>query len=189
MLFRSPEVINYLADNGITNLQYQGLSYFTNAGTVRTQGIDLVTGYSNAVGANGMLSSTLSYGYHKNKVTDVKPNPPVLDSLGLIFQRLNRSAIKGLLADTAPRSKLILNETYSVGNWTFLGTLTRYDRITSYGSTSYLDDTVYPSKWLLDLAASYHRDRWTFTLGGDNVLNTYPMKTPVDYDTNGVFPY
>ncbi len=185
----TPEVIAYLADNGVTNLQYRGLSYFTNAGTVRTQGIDLVTSYRNNVGASGVLQSTLSYGYHKNKVLDVKPNPPVLDSLGLLFQRLNRSAIKGLLADTAPRSKLILNETYSVGNWAFNGTLTRYGRITSYGSTSYLDDDVYPHKWLLDLAASYNLDNWTFTVGGDNVLDTYPKRAPEDSDTNGVFPY
>lgn len=185
----TPEVIAYLADNGVTNLQYRGLSYFTNAGTVKTQGIDLVTSYRNNVGDSGSLQSTLSYGYHKNKVTDVKPNPPVLDSLGLLFQRLNRSAIKGLLADTAPRSKLILNETYSVGNWGFTGTLTRYGRITEYGSTSYLDDDVYPHKWLLDLAASYNLDNWTFTVGGDNVLDTYPKRSPEDADTNGVFPY
>jgi len=185
----TPEVIAYLAANGVTNLQYRGLAYFTNAGTVRTQGIDLVTSYRTNIGDSGTLSSTLSYGYHKNKVTDVKPNPPVLDSLGLLFQRLNRSAIKGLLADTAPRSKLILNETYSVGNWGFIGTLTRYGRITEYGSTSYLDDDVYPHKWLLDLAASYNHDRWTFTLGSDNVLNTYPKKSPQDADQDGAFPY
>ncbi|MDW2980108.1 MAG: TonB-dependent receptor [Rhodanobacter sp.] len=185
----TPAVISYLAANGITNLQYSGLSYFTNAGTVRTQGADVVASYRNDVGASGNLLSTLSYGYHKNKVTDVKPNPAVLDSLGVIFQRLNRSAIKGLLADTAPRSKLILDETYSVGPWTFNGTLTRYGRITTYGSTSYLNDIVYPHKWLLDVAASYSRDRWTFTLGSDNVLNTYPKKVPQTDDQNGAFPY
>jgi iron complex outermembrane receptor protein len=113
----------------------------------------------------------------------------VLDSLGLIFQRLNRSAIKGLLADTAPRSKLILNETYTTGNWGFNATATRYGRITSYGAISSVNDTVYPSKWLLDLAASYSRDRWTFTLGADNALNTYPKKAPQDSDQNGAFPY
>ncbi len=185
----TPAVIDYLAANGVTNLQYSGLSYFTNAGTVRTQGADVVTSYRSDFGDNGNLLSTLSYGYHKNKVTDVKPNPPVLDSLGVIFQRLNRSAIKGLLADTAPRSKLILNETYSLGHWALNGTLTRYGRITTYGSTSYLNDIVYPHKWLLDLAMSYNRDRWTFTMGGDNVLNTYPKKVPQSDDQNGAFPY
>ena len=185
----TPAVINYLAANGVTNLQYSGLSYFTNAGTVRTQGADVVASYRSDFGDHGNLLSTLSYGYHRNKVTDVKPNPAVLDSLGVIFQRLNRSAIKGLLADTAPRSKLILNETYSLGDWAFNGTLTRYGRITTYGSTSYLNDIVYPHKWLLDLAVSYNRDRWTFTVGGDNVLNTYPKKVPQSDDQNGAFPY
>jgi len=185
----TPSVVAYLAANGVTNLQYSGLSYFTNAGTVRTQGADVVTSYRSDFGDSGNLLSTLSYGYHKNKVTDVKPNPAVLDSLGVMFQRLNRSAIKGLLADTAPRSKLILNETYSIGHWGFNGTLTRYGGITEYGSSSYLDDVVYPSKWLLDLALSYNRDRWTFTVGGDNVLNTYPKKAPIGDDQNGAFPY
>ncbi len=184
-----PSVVSYLAANGVANLQYSGLSYFTNAGSVRTQGADVVTSYRSDFGDNGNLLSTLSYGYHKNKVTDIKPNPAVLDALGVSFQRLDRSAIKGLLADTAPRSKLILNETYTLGGWGFNGTLTRYGGITEYGSTSYLDDIVYPSKWLLDLALSYSRDRWTFTVGGDNVLNTYPKKTPVSDDQNGAFPY
>src|SRR5690606_26348278 len=185
----TPEVIDYLADNGITNLQYQGLAYFTNAGTVKTKGIDLVASHRMPVGDDGSLSSTLSYGYHKNEVTDVRPNPPVLDSLGLIFQRLNRSAIKGLLADTAPRSKLILNETYTTGDWAFTGTLTRYGRVTSYGAVSSEDDAVYPGKGLLDLAASSSRDRWTFTLGSDNVLDTYPKRVPEDSDQDGAFPY
>src|SRR3546814_13489414 len=61
----------------------------------------------------------------KNKVTDVRPNPPVLDSLGAIFLRLNRSATKGLLADTAPRSKVILSETYTMGRWGVTATATR----------------------------------------------------------------
>ena len=69
------------------------------------------------------------------------------------------------------------------------GTLTRYGRITEYGSTSYLDDVVYPHKWILDLAASYRLDRWSFTLGADNVFNTYPKRTPEDQDNDGVFPY
>ncbi|MEO6799443.1 MAG: TonB-dependent receptor [Rhodanobacter sp.] len=185
----TPAVISYLAANGITNLQYSGLSYFTNAGTVKTQGVDLVTSYRSDFGDDGTLLSTLSYGYHKNKVTDVKPNPAVLNALGVIFQRLNRSAIKGLLADTAPRSKVILTEDYNVGRWGLTGTLTRYGRITAYGSTSYLDDVIYPHKWLLDLALNYNRDAWTFTVGADNVLNTYPKRTPVGDDQNGAFPY
>ena len=185
----TPAVVDYLAANGVTNLQYSGIAYFTNAGDVRSQGIDWVSSYRSDFSNGGTLMTTLSATYNKNKVTGVRPNPAVLDSLGAIFQRLNRSATKGLLADTAPRSKVILTETYNLGRWGVTGTATRYGRITSYGSTSYLDDQVYPHKWIIDLAVNYNVDQWTFTVGSDNVLNTYPAKTRQDSDQNGAFPY
>jgi iron complex outermembrane receptor protein len=185
----TPAVRDYLAANGITNLQYSGIAYFTNAGDVRSQGVDVVSSFRNDFDGGASLTSTLAATYNKNKVTDVRPNPPVLDALGAIFVRLNRSATKGLLADSAPRSKVILTETYNNGHWTLTGSATRYGRITSYGSTSYLDDQVYPHKWLFDLALSYDRDNWTFTVGGDNVFDTYPARTREDSDQNGVFPY
>lgn len=184
-----PSVINYLAANGITNLQYSGISYFTNAGNVKSQGIDIVSTYRTSFDNGGSLLTTLGATYHKNKVSGVRPNPEVLNSLGAIFQRLNRSAILGLLADTMPRSKVILTSTYRQGNWGVTGTATRYGRFTSYGSTSYLDDVTYPPKWIFDLAVNYYRDRWAFTLGSDNVFNTYPKRVPIGDDTNGVFPY
>jgi iron complex outermembrane receptor protein len=185
----TPAVVDYLAANGVTNLQYSGIAYFTNAGDVRSQGVDWVSSYRSDFSNGGTLMTTLSATYNKNKVTGVRPNPAVLDSLGAIFQRLNRSATKGLLADTAPRSKVILTETYNLGRWGVTGTATRYGRITSYGSTSYLDDQVYPHKWIIDLAVNYNLDQWTFTVGSDNVLNTYPAKTRQDSDQNGAFPY
>ena len=185
----TPAVKDYLAANGVTNLQYSGISYFTNAGSVRSQGVDWVSSYSSDFANGGSLMTTLSATYNKNKVTDVRANPAVLDSLGAIFLRLNRSATKGLLADTAPRSKVILTETYNLGHWGVTATATRYGRITTYGSTSYLDDQVYPHKWLIDLAVNYSLDNWTFTVGSDNVLNTYPDKVRQNSDQNGAFPY
>jgi iron complex outermembrane receptor protein len=185
----TPAVKDYLAANGFPNVPYSGVAYFTNAGNVRSQGVDWVSTWNTTFDNGGTLMSTLSATYNKNKVSDVRPNPPVLDALGVLFVRLNRSAIKGLLADTSPRSKVIWSETYNIGSWGFSGTATRYGRITSYGSTSYLDDIVYPHKWIIDLSANYHLDNWTFTLGADNVLNTYPKRTPQSSDNNGVFPY
>ncbi|MES2403348.1 MAG: TonB-dependent receptor [Pseudomonadota bacterium] len=185
----TPEVLAYLASHGVTAPGYSGFNYFTNAGTVRSQGIDLVLTYRSDFGNAGSLMTTLSADYHKNKVTNVAPNPAILDSLGVNFQRLNRNAIKGLMADAAPRSKLILDERYDVGNWEFGGTLTRYGSVTDYSSTSYLYDQVYSPEWVLDLNANYFLDKWTFTLGGDNVLDNYPDRTRADENTNGVFPY
>ena len=187
----APAVQAYLAANGITNTNYSSIAYFTNAVDTRTRGVDLVGSYLFDFGQAGTLQTTLSYNYNKNKVTGVKPNPAILDSLGLNLKRIDRRDQYGLLADTTPRSKLILNGLYSVGNWSLNGTLTRYDKFTAYNSSNPTFDQTYGSKWLLDLALNYSLDRWTFSLGADNVFDTYPDKASaaLNNDNNGTFPY
>jgi len=185
----SPAVQAYLAANGVTNTNYSGIAYFTNAVDTRTRGADLVASYLSDFGNSGTLQSTLSYNYNKNKVTDIKANPAILDQLGVNLKRIDRRDQYGLLADTTPRSKLILNEVYGVGHWGFNGTLTRYGSFVSYNSTTASLDQTFGAKWILDLAVNYNLDRWTFTLGGDNVLNTYPDKVIHANDNNGTLPY
>jgi iron complex outermembrane receptor protein len=187
----SPAVRGYLAANGITNTNTSGIAYFTNAVGTRTRGVDFVGSYLFDMANAGTLQTTLSYNYNKNKVTDIKANPAILNSLGINLNRIDRRDQFGLLADTTPRSKLILNGLYSIGNWNLNGTLTRYAKFVAYNSTSPARDETFGSKWLLDLALNYNVDRWTFTLGGDNVLNTYPDKASaaLNNDNNGTFPY
>ena len=185
----SPEAQAYLAANGVANTNYSRVAYFTNAVDTRTRGVDFVGSYRSDFGDAGSLQSTLSYNYNKNEVTSVKPNPAALDALGLDLQRIDRRDEFGLLADSTPRSKLILNELYTFGRWSFNGTLTRYGKFTSYATSNPALDQTYDSKWLLDLALNYNLDKWTFTLGGDNVLDTYPDRTMVGNDNNGTMPY
>lgn len=185
----SPAVQAYLAANGVTGLNYSGIAYFTNAVDTRTRGVDLVTSYRFDLGNAGNLQTTLSYNYNKNKVTDVKANPAILDSLGLNLKRIDRRDQYGLLADTTPRSKLILNGLYTVDRWGFSGTLTRYGSFVSYNSTNPALDQTFDSKWLLDLAINYNLQGWTFSLGADNVFNTYPDRVIPANDNNGTLPY
>jgi iron complex outermembrane receptor protein len=185
----SPAVQNYLAANGVTGLNYSGIAYFTNAVDTRTRGVDFVGSYLFDLGNAGSLQTTLSYNYNKNKVTDVKANPAVLNALGLNLKRIDRRDQFGLLADTTPRSKLILSGLYNVDRWSVSGTVTRYGKFTSYNSTNPALDQSFDSKWLLDLAVNYNLDRWTFTLGADNVFDTYPDKVIPANDNNGTLPY
>jgi iron complex outermembrane receptor protein len=194
----TPAVQAYLAANGVANLNYSGVSYFTNAADTRTRGVDFVASFRNDLGSAGTLQTTISANYNKNEVTKVRANPAILDSLGSTFHRLDRRDIKGLLADSTPRSKLILSEQYNVGNWGVTGSLTRYGRYTAYsssGSTIYgstgtaaVDQTFTP-KWLLDLAVNYNLDRWTFTVGADDALDTYPDRVIAASSNNGTLPY
>jgi len=185
----SATVHNYLVANGVTDLNYSGIAYFTNAVNTRTRGVDLVGSYLFDLGQAGTLQATLSYNYNKNKVTDVKANPAALDALGLNLKRIDRRDQYGLLADTTPRSKLILSGLYSVERWSVSGALTRYGSFVSYNSTTASLDQRFDSKWLLDLALNYNLDRWTFTLGADNVFNTYPDRVIPANDNSGTLPY
>lgn len=183
-------VKDYLADNGIVNSEYVALAYFTNAAEMRIKGIGIVTNYLKDFDNGGTLQTTVNWSYHKNEVTAVRSNPPVLDALGDVgFQRITRSQRKGLLADQMPRSKFIWTNTYKKSNWGFIGTALRYGGFTDFSSTSYLNDDIYPAKWLANVAVDYYRDRWTFTLGSDNVFNTYPQEAPDGSNFHGIFRY
>jgi iron complex outermembrane receptor protein len=184
-----PAVQAYLAANGIANLNYSGVSYFTNAADTKTRGIDFVASYRGDLGNAGTLLTTFSANYNKNEVTRVRPNPSVLDALGTTFHRLDRRDIKGLLADTTPRSKFILSEQYDVGQWGVTGSVTRYGRYTAYNATNPLLDQTFTPKWILDLAVNYHLDKWTFTVGADDALDTYPNRVIAGNSNNGTLPY
>lgn len=183
-------VLDYLADNGIDNPQYVALAYFTNAAEMRVRGIGVVSNYFRELDNGGRFETTVNWSYHKNEVTGVRPNPPVLDALGDIgFQRITRSQTKGLLADQMPRSKFIWTNTYTKDNWGFTATAIRYGGVTEYSSTSAEFDDIYPAKWIFNAAVDYYRDRWTFTLGADNIFDTYPQEAPEGSNFHGIFRY
>ena len=192
----TPTVVDYLAANGIGNLNFRSINYFTNAATTRTRGVDFVGSYLADLGNAGTLNTTLSANYNQNTVANVKANPAILNNLGVNFVRLNRQDIKGYLGNSSPRSKLILSEQYNVGGWGVTGTLTRYGNYTSYVSSlaSYnpaagVVDQTFSPKWLLDLAVNYRVSRWMFTVGADDALDTYPDKNIANNANNGTLPY
>lgn len=188
----NPAVLAYLGANGVANPEFRGVSYFTNAGDIRVLGIDVTGNYTYRFAGGGVLTSTLGASYHKNTVFNVGANPAVLDQFGgLGFQRLSRTQIKGILADTMPRMKLVVGSTYTAGPWSFAATATRYGRITTYAANpSGTGDLTLNARWHVDASISYlYAKRWTFTLGGDNIFNRYPQRLDQTEDLNGVFPF
>ncbi|HUH89107.1 MAG TPA: TonB-dependent receptor [Lysobacter sp.] len=163
-----------------------GGRYFTNAIDTRTRGIDIVGSYRWDL-ANGSFNLTGGYNYSKTEITRVAANPPELETGGLNLERLDR-AERGRIEKGFPRDKFVLSGTWKVQDWTFLAGTTRYGSFQTTPNAS-VNDQTYGAKWLVDLAATYHLDRWSFTLGGDNVLNEYPDENIFGNSTNGQFPY
>ncbi len=151
------------------------VQYFTNSMSTRTQGIDLVSTWRTRV-AGGALNVTLAYNYNETKVTKYNPAQTTYDQV-ITAERL------------APNHRANLQATWSSGPWS-LGAVEHF-----YGS--WRDETDYPSgdtpfrlgqlfgaKFTTDFNASYEfANHFTATVGGANILNTYPDKLRGDSAT------
>lgn len=104
----------------------------------------------------------------------VKPNPPQLGLAGLELPVFDRQA-RNLVVFGTPRSKAFVAADWGIGHWTVRGRVTRYGDWKTVGSTPAGDQT-YGARTLLDASVSCDLDRWTFTLGGNNVTKVYPEK-------------
>ncbi len=163
------------------------VQYFTNGFDTLTKGIDVVGSYRTPL-AGGRLNLTLAYNYNRSKVT--KFDPGVIGQTQLIdikylapAHRANFSA-NWQIGDFA----LNLRESY-YGSWRVsndypirVGNVTCPTGVSPpVGDTTtpcaIIDGQHFGGKFLTDLDVSYtFRDRYTLTVGANNLFNTYPDK-------------
>ncbi|GAB2502019.1 TonB-dependent receptor plug domain-containing protein [Lysobacter humi (ex Lee et al. 2017)] len=180
----SPAVRTYLNANGFPDVG--GGRYFTNAIDTTTRGADLVATYVVRRG-DLRIDFTGGYNYNKTEIDRIAPNPPSLQAIDPTAVRFGRTEV-GRLVVGSPRNKLTMGSVYSYGPWKLASNTTRYGSVTVRGATPALDQT-FEAKWLWDLALSYTRDAWEFTLGADNVLDEYPDEVIFANSTSGQLPY
>ena len=136
----------------------QGFQFFTNDFDSANRGIDVVI---SAPVNSGTLS--LAYNYTRSEVTD--HNPGILDDTQI------KALEEGL---PGQRGNLTLTQALS-DNWNALG------RASYYGSWfDFRDGETYDGRVLLDLESTitFNDERSRITIGGQNILNTYPDENP-----------
>ncbi|MBJ6981350.1 TonB-dependent receptor [Luteimonas sp. MC1572] len=180
----SAAVRNFLNANGFPGVG--GGRYFTNAIDTTTDGIDVIGTYGWQVG-NGDLDVTVGYNHNKTSIDRIAPNPASLNAIDPTALRFGRVEI-GRFEVGAPRDKFLVGGDWSSDRWGFSANAVRYGEITVRNANPAQDQTFDP-KWTLALAATLKLDRWSFTLGGDNVLNEYPDENVFANSTGGQFPY
>lgn len=203
-------ISDFLSAHG-DDASYASVQYMMNGFDTRTRGADLVADYTWHLGDGSDLRSTLTYNVTGNKVTGYNDVPAQLASVQAMFPDVpltdhlfSRSLIKGVYEHGSPSTKLILNEVWNKGPWSLSGTLTRYGSVTVYSANGHAGESVTPdypdgyytnfdqtygARWIVDLAGSYTLGNWTFSLGADNILNTYPEKNDYYNNTTGQSPY
>ncbi len=134
--------------------------FFTNGYSTKSSGIDIVIDHKTGLG-EGSLNNSLSATFSKTEVENVKSilGTPILDDRAI-----------GFIESALPNAKINLTNTYSVDKWNFML------RNVYFGAVNDPDNgDEYGAKIVTDLSATYNfADNLTFTLGANNLLDTYP---------------
>jgi iron complex outermembrane receptor protein len=131
---------------------------------------------------------SFSANYNETQFDRIAAPPPELAATGLVL--IDR-ARQGDFTKGTPRDKFILGANWSVGNLETNLRATRYGEVTQVSATnSQFDDTISP-KWLVDLDVEYSlTDSARFTVGANNLFNTYPnVLMPANQGTTGFSYY
>jgi len=180
----STAVRNFLNANGFPGVG--GGRYFTNAIDTTTRGVDIVGTYAWQLQAS-TLDLTLGYNYNKTEIDRIAGNPAALTLIDPTALRFGRVEL-GRFEVGAPRDKLLAGGLWKVGAFELSATATRYGEFTVLNADPTRDQT-FGSEWTVDLSATYVLDQWRFTLGGDNVFDTYPDDVLFANSTSGQLPY
>jgi iron complex outermembrane receptor protein len=174
-----------------------GGRFFTNAIDTRSHGVDVVANYGVTLINGAVLRLTGSYNANRTRVTQVDTNPTALAAFSeALFGRVERARIeKG-----QPRDNVIFSANYNQRALGLVARTQRFGSVTSYGTPrdGSLDQT-FRAKWITDVSAAYTlRQRYTLTVGADNVFDIYPDRNnnPGNPATGnggnanfGIFPY
>lgn len=179
-----PAVQSYLTSVGIPLVE--GGNFFTNAVDTRTRGLDVIGTWPIQL-AGSSLKLVAGGNYNWTQIESIRPNPPQLALAGLELPIVTPQEA-GLLTVDVPRTKLFVASDWTRGRWSLHGQLTRYGKFEAMSDPAFADQT-FGAKVLTDASASYRVQRWTFTVGGNNIFNVYPQKTNAINNFDGMLVY
>jgi len=162
------------------------VSFYTNAFSTSTQGVDITLNYGRPVGP-GRLDLSGAYSYTGTKVTGGSLTTTANQTNKIIFEQ------------GQPDHNATVTATYSVSQFSFMARVRYYGPWTdSSGNATGEIFQNFPSVAFLDLAATYNIDsHFLVRVGAENAPNTYPAKATNQanrgllysrnspYDTNG----
>ncbi|WP_232792843.1 TonB-dependent receptor plug domain-containing protein [Caulobacter hibisci] len=155
----------------------QGLTatYYTNAVSTRTTGIDFVAEYGFDLGAAGKLNLNAAYAFNKTKVRELAETPAILKAVNPNLVLFDRQKISDLTVGT-PREKIVLGAVWGLKAVSSSLRVTRYGEYTEAGTSVSLDRTYSP-KWVADLDIAWDvRPNTNVAIGANNLFDQHPDK-------------
>ncbi|MEP0132228.1 MAG: TonB-dependent receptor [Eudoraea sp.] len=160
-------------DNLLRQANASAASFFANAIDTESRGIDLVLTHRANVWDGWMLNSSLAATFSKTQqVGEIKASQ-VIEDAGLVDTYFPEDS-RVYLEEAVPRTKVNLTFNLSSDKWIFFLRGVYFGKVTE--ATTNIDrQQVFGTKFVTDLSASYKATpSLTFTVGANNVFDTYP---------------
>ncbi len=145
--------------------------YYTNGVNTRTRGADLTVDYKTPLGDYGNIAWLFAANFNDVELTRVEKQA-----------QFTPDVLSEITEDT-PRSKLILQATYTEGPWSLMGRVTRYGQVVEVladgntGSDPFTANRNRPA-FIGDVEIGYKfTPEITFTVGADNFTDKYANHT------------
>ena len=168
--------------------------YFSNGASTRTQGADINVTYFTDFRDYGTVNWTAGVDLNRTRIHHVGNDSngnPLLNAEGI-----------GYLTTAFPRSKILLDAFWRIGKWDVNIRQTRYGQTTNdlqyedqapaalqYSTSTFAEFKNTP-RWLTDLEVGYNiTPHWHAAIGGNNLFNIRPRRTPADLAYLGVQYY
>ncbi len=167
--------------------------FFLNGIDSRTQGVDIVAGYSFDLGGRGRLDLNGGFNYSDNNVTDIIEPPAVLQEIGIEQTNLFDGNEFRRFELGSPETKLNLGASWFWQKFSVTARTTRYGKVVEPSNNPQREETL-GSAWITDLDIKYDvSERITAAVGANNLLDVYPeatRNTVVDVTRfSRIFPY
>ncbi len=179
-------VRDFLAAQGFPNVD--GGRYFTNAVDTTTEGIDLVSTSDFSLGSAGDLSLTVAVNYNTTDLDRIAANPASLEAVDLNLERIDHVEI-GRITKGVPKYKGIIGLDWSRDRWaarlgtTYYGTYWVFDTVPA-------EDQKFQGEVVFDTSVSFKvSDRFTLSVGADNLGNNKPEEVIAANSFNGILPF
>ncbi|WP_149193281.1 TonB-dependent receptor plug domain-containing protein [Luteimonas suaedae] len=144
--------------------------FFTNAIDTRTEGVDVVTDF-NTEAAGGILELTALLHWNRTEVTDRRSQSDILSP-----EALFDDTQVTLVEEGQPGNRYMLQSVYRTGDWDWTLRANYFGSVAGEGFTPG-DKQKWDGQTLFDAAVGWQaRDNLRFTVGANNLFDTYPDK-------------
>lgn len=185
-IVRSQAVTDAIAANGNTidpTVTSTSISTYVNGANSRTRGVELVVNYGAPLAGDATIDWTLTGNYNDTKLTKIATSSAQIAASG---QKYLDQGATSYLETVSPKLKLSLDTLFRKEKWTIDLRGTLFGRSSVYvdgGSTGAFVNNVFGTRGIVDLDIHYDiTHRIGVSVGGTNLLNTYPEKiNPITY--------